>query len=268
MLGNRSNQFIASVLQITANNNMLKNADPFSVYNSALIAATLDLPVNQNLGFAWIVPYKDRNNPLTVAQFQMGWKGYVQLAQRTGQYLSINVIDVYDNQFESYNELTEELKGDFSKTGTGKVVGYAAYFKLLNGFEKTTFWTVEKVQMHGKKFSKTFAKEYSPWRTDFDAMAKKTVLKNMLSKWGILSVEMIKANVADQAVVKNAETDEVEYIDHEVVGEVDHEFERTRLLIEDCETLEELQALAAGLDGELKEIWDGKHDQISNTKKK
>jgi recombination protein RecT len=265
MLGNRSNQFIASVLQITANNNMLKNADPMSVYNSALIAATLDLPVNQNLGFAWIVPYKDKG--VSVAQFQMGWKGYVQLAQRTGQYLSINVIDVYENQFESYNELTEELKGDFSKTGTGKVVGYAAYFKLLNGFEKRTFWTIEKVQAHGRKFSKTFSKDFSPWKSDFDAMAKKTVLKNMLSKWGILSVEMIKANTADQAVVKNADTDEVEYIDHEEIT-IDHEFERTRLLISDCENMDELQALASGLTDELRVIWDAKYDELSKVAKK
>jgi recombination protein RecT len=172
----RSIQFVSSVLQIANGNNYLKNADPLTIYNAALMAATLNLPINQNLGFAYIVPYGK------AAQFQLGYKGLIQLAQRTGQYKSINVTEVYENQFKSFNSLTEELDCDFSILGEGKVVGVAAYFKLLNGFEKTSYWPIEKVTAHAKKYSKTF--NNGPWKSDFNAMAKKTVLKLMLSTYG------------------------------------------------------------------------------------
>lgn len=205
MLGSKSTGFITSVLQITSNNHLLAKADPSTVYQAAMIAASLDLPINQNLGFAWIVPYKGQ------AAFQMGWKGFVQLAQRSGEYLRINTSKVYENQFKSYNSLTEELNVDFTVVPSGSVVGYVAYFKLINGFEKTVYWTRQQAEDHGKRFSMSF--NNGPWKTDFDAMAMKTVLKHTLSKWGILSIEMQRANKVDQAVVKNYETEDVNYVD-------------------------------------------------------
>jgi recombination protein RecT len=205
LLGERSSAFVTSVLQLTTMNRAFDRVKPESVFNSACLAATLNLPVNANLGFAWILPYGD------VAQFQLGAKGYIQLAQRTGQYSRINVLVVYESQFTSYNTLTEELVADFSIPESGKVVGYAAYFKLSNGYEKTVYWTKEKVLSHGQKYSKSF--NSGPWKTEFDKMAMKTVLKNMLSQWGILSIEMQRAMVVDQAAIKNPETDDVEYID-------------------------------------------------------
>lgn len=205
LLGERSSAFVTSVLQLTSMNKGFDKVKPDSVFNSACLAATLNLPVNANLGFAWILPYGD------VAQFQMGWKGYVQLAQRTGQYVRINVIVVYEAQFESYNSLTEELVADFSKPETGKVVGYVAYFKLVNGYEKTVYWTKEKVFAHGQKYSKSF--NSGPWKSEFDKMAMKTVLKHTLSQWGILSIEMQRAMIVDQAIIKDAETDDVDYVD-------------------------------------------------------
>lgn len=207
LLGKKSTGFITSVMQVVNGNNYLQKASPESVFNAAAMAATLDLPINNNLGLAWIVPYGQ------AAQFQMGWKGFVQLAQRTGQYKAINVTEVYENQFVSYNRLTEELDADFTQVGTGSIVGYVAYFKLLNGFEKTSFWTIEEVKRHGVKFSKTFTQKGGVWESNFDAMAKKTVLKNTLSKWGLLSIEMQQATIADQAVINDAETLDVEYID-------------------------------------------------------
>jgi recombination protein RecT len=207
MLGKKAPGFITSVLQVTTNNALLTKADPMSVYNAAMIAATLDLPINQNLGFAWIVPYKGQ------AQFQMGWKGYVQLAQRTGQYSRINVVKVYESQFKGFNALHEELNADFNIHPSGKVVGYAAYFRLVNGYEKTVYWTIEQVQEHGQRFSQSFNGNSSPWKSDFDAMAMKTVLKHTLSKWGILSIEMQKATTVDQAVVTDYETEQIEYVD-------------------------------------------------------
>ena len=226
LLGEKSAGFVSSVLQVTANNKALANAEPSSVYSSAMMGATLDLPINQNLGFAWIVPYSENFKDATgqwqkkqVAQFQMGWKGFVQLAQRTGQYVSINVIEVHESQFKAFNPLTEEIETDFSSKPEGGVVGYCGYFKLINGFTKTVYWTREEVEAHAKKYSKSFTQKSSPWQQHFDAMAKKTVLKNMLSKWGILSIEMQKAVESDQAVIVEVDDDlqsatiEVDYID-------------------------------------------------------
>jgi len=212
ILGSKSQGFITSVLQITSGNSYLANADPMSIYNAAATAATLDLPINNNLGFAWIVPYKGK------AQFQIGWKGFVQLAQRTGQYLKINVVEVYANQFKSWNSLTEDLDADFSLDGAGDVVGYCAYFKLLNGFDKTSYWSKSKVDSHAKKYSQAYASEkgVSPWKDkdQYHEMAKKTVLKNTLNKWGILSIEMQKAVLTDQSVINNPDTVDVTYVDH------------------------------------------------------
>ncbi len=205
MLGKRAPQFITSVLQIASNNSYLAKAEPVSIYNAAATAATLDLPLNNNLGFAWIVPYGN------AAQFQMGWKGYVQLAQRTGQYSKINVVEVHKNQFKSWNALTETLDADFTIDGAGDVVGYCAYFELVNGFKKIVYWPIEKVKAHAKRYSKSHAN--GPWKDEFDKMARKTVLKAMLSQWGILSIEMQKAILVDQAIIKDDEANEVEYVD-------------------------------------------------------
>jgi len=220
LLGKRSVGFVTSVMQVVNSSNLLQKATPDSVYNAAAMAATLDLPINNNLGFAWIVPYNEKFKDAQgnwqvkcVAQFQMGWKGFVQLANRTGQYKAINVLEVYENQFKSFNRLSEELDADFTIVGSGRVVGFVAYFKLLNGFEKTSFWSTEEVERHGAKFSKTFAHANGVWKTDFNAMAKKTVLKNTLSKWGILSIEMQQATIVDQAVVTDSDTLDIDYVD-------------------------------------------------------
>lgn len=207
MVGKNSTGFISSVLQISTNNALLAKAEPMSIYNCAMMAAALNLSINPNLGHAYIVPYGNQ------AQFQIGWKGIVQLAQRSGQYKAINVIEVYENQFKKYNQLTEELEADFSTDGTGAVVGYVAYFALLNGFEKTVYWSKIKVEQHAQKFSKTYSNPKGVWKQDFDAMAKKTVLKNTLSKWGVLSIEMTTAVQVDQSVIKDSETLDVEYVD-------------------------------------------------------
>ena len=192
LLGDKAQGFISGVLQVANSNKLLQKADPNSFLNAAATAATLDLPINQSLGRAWIVPYKG------TAQFQIGYKGFVELAQRTGQYKAITAIAVYENQFKGFNALTEELIGDFSKQGEGEVIGYAAHFRLVNGFTKTVYWPMAQVKAHGKRFSKAFTS--GPWKTDFDAMAKKTVLKHTLNNWGPLSIEMQTAMVADQAV--------------------------------------------------------------------
>lgn len=183
VLGKRAPQFTASILGLYNNEKTLQKAEPMSVISSAMVAATLDLPVDKNLGYAWIVPYKGK------AQFQLGYKGYIQLALRTGQYKFINCIPIREGELQKWNPLTEELDIDFEKRQSDSVIGYAAYFELLNGFRKTSYWPKADVEKHKSKFSKS---DFG-WGKDWDAMALKTVLKAILSKWGILSVEMQSA---------------------------------------------------------------------------
>lgn len=248
LLGQKSQGFISSILQTVNNNRLLANADPKTVLNAAATAASLDLPINQSLGFAWIVPYKGQ------AQFQIGWKGLVQLALRTGQYSRINCIEVFENQFKRYNALTEELDADFSVDGNGKVVGYAAYFKLINGYEKLSYWSKEKVTAHAKKYSQSYGTKYSPWsdESQFDAMAKKTVLKNTLSKWGILSIEMQTATLADQAI--QPEEGQYRYDDNVIDIEAQNEAEETQRVLnflEKVNTIEDLEMLEDSISDQV-----------------
>ena len=194
VLGKKTAGFLSSVLSAYNTNPSLQECEPASVLSSAMIAATLDLPINANLGFAYIVPYKGK------ATFQMGWKGFVQLAMRSGQYETLNVTEVYEGQIKKVNPFTGDIEFCNEKT-SDKVIGYVAYERLLNGFWKFVYMTKEDADKHGKKFSQSYRKGYGVWVDDFDSMAKKTVLKALLSKWGILSIEMQKAIEFDQAAV-------------------------------------------------------------------
>lgn len=211
ILGQKAPGFISSILSVTNSNTLLQKAEPQSIMNAAVIAATLDLPINGSLGFAYIVPYKDQ------AQFQIGYKGLVQLAMRSGQYKTINVAEVYEGEIKSENRFTGEY--EFGDKTSDKVVGYMAYFRLTNGFEKYMYMTREEAERHGKKYSQTFKRGIGLWATDFDAMAKKTVLKMLLSKFGILSIEMQRGIQFDQSIVhgdiNNIEEATAEYVDNE-----------------------------------------------------
>lgn len=214
LLGRKAPGFMSSVINIVNSNTQLQQCDPNQVIAAAAVAAAMDLPIDPNLGFAYIVPYKGK------AQFQMGYKGFVQLAMRTGMYKTINATHVYEGEIESFNRITGEVK--FSETGatSDKIVGYIAYFKLLNGFEKYEYWPIERVIEHAKRFSQSYGSNYSPWKTDFDAMAIKTVLKHLLSRYGVLSIEMQTAVKADQAVVHETDDGEqYEYVDNTVEAE-------------------------------------------------
>ena len=252
MLGKKAQGFITSVLQIAASNTMLAKADPMSIYNAAATAATLDLPINNNLGFAYIVPYNNRQpdgSMKVVAQFQIGYKGFIQLAQRSGQFRTISATPIFEGQLVESNPLTG-FKFDFTKKTSENIIGFAGYFELINGFEKTLYMSVEEMKAHGLKFSKTFSKGL--WQTDFSGMGNKTVIKLLLSKFAPLSIEMQKAVITDQAHIKNEEGTEVAYVDHEEVV-IDKEAERVQLLLSDCKTVaevDELQAQAPDYDTE------------------
>lgn len=216
VLGNKSNQFMASIVNTVAASTKLQECEANSILSAAFVAASYDLPIDSNLGFAAIVPYKDYKNHTSNAQFQMMYKGFVQLAIRSGQYAKMNVSEVYEDELKAYNPITGELElvEDFSQCiqrnngQKDKIVGYYAWFKLLSGFSKELYMTVADCENHAKQYSASYKydlnKGYSTskWTTDFEAMAKKTVLKLLLSRWGVLSVEMQKAIQDDQKVYK------------------------------------------------------------------
>lgn len=257
MLGKRASAFTTSVLQIVNSNSMLVNAEPQSVMNAAMMAATLNLPLNNNLGFAYIVPYsthrKDNNgNRIPVldsngnqvkkqtkngtypvyeqtveAQFQLGYKGFIQLAQRSGQFKRIAAAPVRRGQLISADPL-RGYEFDWTRDQNAPVIGYVAFFELVNGFESYLYMTNEEINAHAGKFSQTYKsaedspeewkKAKSVWHTQREAMALKTVLKLLLSKYAPLSIDMqmTTAIAADQAVMRDVNGETVfEYPDNQ-----------------------------------------------------
>lgn len=208
MLGSKASGFMSSIISAQNANEKLAQCEPMSIVGAAAIAASMDLPINSSLGFAHIVPYGNQ------AQFQIGWKGFVQLAMRTGQYKTLNVAKVYEGQIKNFNGFTGEMEFNFSAK-SDKVVGYVMYFKLLNGYEKYYYMTKDECEKHGAKFSKSYNFNTSVWKSNFDAMAMKTVCKMGLSRYGVLSVEMQKAISADQGITTSIEADaQVIYADN------------------------------------------------------
>ena len=222
VLGNdkKAAAFASSVISVANGNSLLRNANPMTVLGSAMVAATLDLSVVPTLGMAYIVPYKGQ------ASFQLGWKGLVELAMRSGQYKNIIVESVHEGELVKKNKFTGDYEFNEDAKTSDKVIGYMANFQLTNGFSKTIYWTIDEVKAHATKFSQAYrGGRNTPWITDFDAMAKKTVLKALLSKFGPKSLQMQQAVVFDQASVKpktdeNGEMDlnidafDAEYIDN------------------------------------------------------
>ena len=220
VLGKKAPQFMASIVNIVSATPALKKCEPNSIIAAAFVASSFDLPIDSNLGFAALVPYdKSFRNPATgewdkvkLAQFQMMYKGFIQLAIRTGEYEKMNCSAVYQDEIIDYNPITGECQfvTEFSTCKqrnngeTDKIVGYYAWFRLKSGFTKELYMSKNEVLNHAKKYSQSYRydlndnKNSSKWSTDFDAMALKTVIKLLLSKWGILSVEMQKAIQDDQ----------------------------------------------------------------------
>lgn len=203
VLKENAGAFIASIIDLYNTDKTLQACDPKAVIMEALKAASLKLPINKQLGFAWIVPYKQ--NGQHVPTFEIGYKGYIQLALRTGAYRHINGDVVYEGELVKHDKLTGEIEIDPSKRTSDKKIGYFAFLETINGFRKTVYMTVEEVTEHAKRFSKSFNSSYSPWTTDFDAMAIKTCFRQLISKYGIMSVEMMDAYVKDSETVKLAD---------------------------------------------------------------
>jgi recombination protein RecT len=208
ILGKNAPAFISSVITLVATSALAK-CEPKSILSAAVAAASLNLQINPSLGFAAIIPYKD------TAQFQIMTKGFIQLALRSGQFRNINVTEVYAGELKVIDRLTGEFDLSGQKTDD-KVIGYAAYFELLNGFKKSMYMSIDTITKHGKRYSKTFEIPSGSWKQNFDAMASKTVLKLLLSRYAPLSVEMQTAVMQDQSEIKindNLEITDLSYPD-------------------------------------------------------
>lgn len=215
-LNENSGAFIASVIDLYGSDNYLQQCDPNAVVMECLKAATLKLPINKQLGFAYVVPYKG------TPQFQLGYKGYIQLAMRTGQYKYLNAGTVYEGMDVERDILT----GKTTITGeatSDKAQGYFAYMELLNGFSKTVYMTVEEVEAHAKRYSPSYNYKTSAWKTNFDEMATKTVIRNLLSKYGIMSTDMMIAFTSDVEDTEDAIQNEIAHNANVETIDVDYE---------------------------------------------
>lgn len=195
MLGKKSSGFITSITTCVQNNDLLQKAEVNSIILAAGQAASLDLPINQNLGFAAIIPFNDRKSGRCVAQFQIQRDGWVELCLRTGAFEYIVNEVVYEGELVEKNRFTDTYIFDETKKKSDKIIGYMASFKLVNGYKKTVYWTVEECKKHGMQFSQTFKKGFGLWVENFNAMALKTVLKHLLKKYAPKSIESITTAV-------------------------------------------------------------------------
>ena len=199
VLKDKAPGFISNVTSIVHNNSSLSKCDPMSIITSAMIAASLNLNLDQNLGFCAIIPFKGK------AQFQIMVKGFVQLAIRSGQYKNIHVTDVYEDELEEYDEITGKLQFTTLESRMQRknkevknIIGYYARIEMLNGFIKESFMYNDDIVYHAKKYSPSYSYSTSLWKTDFSSMAKKTVLKLLLKSYGLLSIDMQTAVINDQ----------------------------------------------------------------------
>lgn len=200
MLGKRASQFITSITSVVGNNTLLQKADVNSIIMGAATAASMDLPLNSNLGYAALVPFSSKDG--CFAQLQVMVKGWVELFLRSGQCQNIICETVYEGQLVKKNKFTGEYVFDEDAKKSDKIIGFMAYFRLTNGFEKYEYMTVEEVKEHAKKYSQTYRKGIGPWKDMFEQMAQKSVLKRLLTKWAPKSIEMQQMAMFDQAVIK------------------------------------------------------------------
>ena len=228
LIGKNSATFATSVMQIANSNALLRTAEPSSIFNAACMAATLNLPLQNGLGFAYIVPFKNNKERKVEAQFQIGYKGFIQLAQRSGQFKRLVALPVYKKQLLKKDFINGfEFDWEQEPDKDENPIGYYAYFKLVNDFSAELYMSHDDIVKHAQRYSQTFKKGFGVWHDNFEAMALKTVMKLLLSKQAPLSVEMQQAVLADQAVVKDVENQEFNYGDNiqnaEFVAVVDDE---------------------------------------------
>jgi recombination protein RecT len=203
---NKAQRFVTAITSAVAVNPLLQDCDPATILSGALLGESLGLSPSPQLGQYYLVPYSNKKKGCTDAQFQLGYKGYIQLALRSGYYKRLNVFSVKAGELKAWNPITEELElemieDDEAREKTASV-GYVATFTYVNGFTKTIYWSRKKMEAHALRYSKGYAakKGYTFWEKDFDAMAYKTMLRQLISKWGIMSIDLQTAFEQDNVV--------------------------------------------------------------------
>ena len=210
--------FTTSIVSTVTMNPQLSECDPWTIVSAGLLGESLNLSSASQLGQFYIVPFKDNKNHRTVAQFQLGYKGYIQLAIRSGQYRKLNAMAIKEGELIKYDPLNEDIEVQLIENEADRdaapTIGYYAMFEYLNGFKKAIYWSKEKMEAHAKTYSFAYRAGYgsSFWLKDFDSMAIKTMLRQLISKWGVMSVEFQKAYEADMGAIKEDGT--IDYIDN------------------------------------------------------
>lgn len=223
MIGGKDGQsFITSIISAVSTNPNLAKCEHSTILSAAMQGASLKLSPSNQLGHYYLVPYEDNKNHRVVAQFQMGYKGYIQLAMRSGQYRDLDVMDIREGEYKGKDKYTGKPVIEFIEDDDAReelpIVGYFAYFELLNGFRKSLYWSKAKMEKHAMLYSKGYASDvkkgnqYTFWSKDFNGMAFKTMLRQLLSKWAVMSIEMQTAMASDMAVINDNGYD---YVDNQ-----------------------------------------------------
>lgn len=220
----RAAKFVTAITSAVSNNPALQECDASTILSAGLLGEGLNLSPSPQLGQYYLVPFNDNKNGRKVAQFQLGYKGYIQLALRSGQYRKLNVVAIKEGELKRFDPLDEEIEvqliDDDEAREAAPTIGYYAMFEYMNGFKKAMYWSKAKMEAHAKKYSKGYAakKGYTFWEKDFDGMAFKTMLRQLISKWGIMSIEMQTAIDGDMAVIHEDNSKEyVELVDDEPI---------------------------------------------------
>ena len=270
LLKDRASQFIVTITSMVNADQKYQECDPVSLFTAALNIVGMDLPVNNNLGIAWIIPYKDKKANKTYAQAQFGYKAFIQLALRSQEFKLLNASDVREGEIKGINRLTGEIdfewEQDQDKRLMKKIVGYVAFLRLRNGFEKMLYMTNAELKEHAKKYSANY-RNYGTgmWKDEPDAMSKKTVIKLLLSKYAPISTEMAKIQELDQAVIVD---ENVKYLDNpkETAADISEEKERKRVLtfIAEAQSLDELmQCKKSCTSDDLQEAYNAKEAELA-----
>ena len=223
----RATRFIASISSAVATNQSLQECDAGTILSGALLGESLNLSPSPQLGQYYLVPFNDSKKGYKVAQFQLGYKGYIQLAIRSGQYKKLNVLAIKKGELVRYDSLNEEIEvnliDDEEERENAETVGYYAMFEYTNGFRKSMYWSKAKMEKHALKYSSGYKakKGYTFWEKDFDGMAYKTMLRQLISKWGIMSIDMQQAVEKDMTTINTDGT--YEYVDNEETTIIDQE---------------------------------------------
>ena len=260
--GKNGTKFITSIVSAVNTNPTLQECTNQSILSAALLGESLNLSPSPQLGMYYLVPYNDKEKG-KVAQFQLGYKGYIQLAIRSGQYKKLNVLAIKEGELVKFDALNEEIEvnliADEEAREKAPTIGYYAMFEYINGFRKAIYWSKAKMEAHALRYSKGYAakKGYTFWEKDFDGMAYKTMLRQLISKWGVMSTDFEAAYEADMAVI-NEDGSKV-YVDNEdvaddpvpmnppVEAEVVEKPEKKKSEPKEAHTAEDVDAIAASL---------------------